>query len=103
MRGARAWQTFILANGVAVTPELRARALYDILTDPRAYTATFAADPTATVFPVTGILPDRAAALLGAGLTARFTPMWRAFLNYDAERRGGEIAHTVTGGFKANW
>jgi len=61
----------------------------------RGIAATFTGDPTATTFTVNGLQPDRAAALLGAGITAQFTPVWKAFVNYDADLRGNEVA---TGG-----
>ncbi len=86
-----------------MTPEIRARILYDFLNDAGGYTASFLADPTATTFPVTGLQPDRTAALLGGGLTIGFAPQWRAFANYDAEIRGSDVAHLFSGGLKVQW
>jgi outer membrane autotransporter protein len=101
--GARAYQGFALASGMVLTPEVRARVLYDFLDDARALTATFVDDPTQTSFLVSGLRPARLAGLFGAGATLRLNPMWRAFVGYDAEVRGGNVAHLVTGGLKANW
>ena len=101
--GARAWHSFPLINGMEITPEVRARVLYDFLNDQRAFTSTFVTDPTQTAFPVSGITPGRTAALLGGGLNVRVAPLWRAFVNYDAELRGGYTAQTVNGGVKLSW
>ena len=87
----------------AVTPEVRARVLHDLLDDARGYTARFTADPTMTAFPVTGIQPGRTAALVGGGLSVQMTPGWRAFAAYDAEIRRNAIAHLGTAGVKVSW
>jgi uncharacterized protein with beta-barrel porin domain len=101
--GGRVFHTFISPNGWEVTPEARARVLYDFLNDTRGFNATFAFDPTATAFAVAGLQPDCTAALLGAGLTVQVAPLWRAFATYDAELRGGDTIHIVSGGVRANW
>ena len=101
--GARVYRTFMTASGTMVTPELRARVAYDLLNGARGFTATFSLDPTATAFTVNGLQPDRTAALLGAGLSAQFTPVWKAFANYDADLRGNEVAQVISGGVKASW
>jgi len=101
--GARAWTTYEVMPGFMVMPELRARLLYDFLNDPRAFTAAFLSDPTMTPFTVTGITPDRTAALLGASLGARLDQRWIAFVNYDAEIRGSSLANFISGGLKASW
>ncbi len=101
--GARAYRTFITANGWEATPEIRGRVLYDVLNDARGFNATFAFDPTATAFTVAGLQPNRTAALLGAGLTVRVAPRWRAFANYDAELRGSDVTQIVNGGVRVNW
>jgi uncharacterized protein with beta-barrel porin domain len=101
--GARAWRTYEVLPGWLVTPEVRARVLYDFLNDSRAYTAHFLADPAATPFAVTGLQPDRTAGLFGASLSLRLAPQWRAFATYDAELRGGDVAHLVSGGVRGSW
>ena len=101
--GARVYRTCVTANGTALTPELRARVAYDFLDGARGFSATFTGDPTATTFTVNGLQPDRTAALLGAGITAQFTPVWKAFANYDADLRGNEVAQVISGGIKATW
>ena len=101
--GARVYRTFTTANGTTVTPELRARVAYDLLDRARGFTASFTLDPAATSFTVNGLQPDRTAALLGAGISAQFTPMWKAFANYDADLRGNEVAQMISGGIKATW
>jgi outer membrane autotransporter protein len=101
--GARFYRTFVTANGTKVTPELRARVAYDFLDGARGFSATFTGDPTATTFTVNGLQPDRTAALLGAGITAQFTPVWKAFANYDADLRSNEVAQVISGGIKATW
>jgi fibronectin-binding autotransporter adhesin len=101
--GGRAYQTFDLANGMALTPEVRARVLYDFLDDARALTATFAADPTQTSFLVSGLQPARLGGLFGAGASLQLAPQWRGFVSYDAEVRGGDVAHLVTAGLKVDW
>jgi uncharacterized protein YhjY with autotransporter beta-barrel domain len=100
--GARLWRTFD-AGAVQVTPEVRGRVLYDMLDDPRGFSASFIADPARVAFPVIGIQPDRLAERLGAGVNVRFNPVWRASLNYDAEFRGGDIAHFASGTIRATW
>jgi hypothetical protein len=100
--GGRVHKTFV-ANGLAWTPEVRGRLLYDFLDDPRAYTARFVTDPVAIPLAVTGIEPDRFAVMLGGTLNARFSTAWRAFASYDAEIRGGDLAHLVGAGLKGNW
>lgn len=98
--GARVYRSFAWAHGFDVTPELRGRLLYDFLNDRRAYTARFIADPTATPIAVTGLQPDRFATMIGAAVTTRFSPTWRSFASYDAEIRGGDVAHLLSGGIK---
>jgi hypothetical protein len=100
--GARAFTTYDV-NRMQVTPEVRARLLYDFLDDPRAYSASFVADPTRTSFPVTGIRPNRTSERLGASLNARVAPLWLAFVSYDAELRGSDVGHFFSGGVKVNW
>src|SRR5262249_17792510 len=46
--GARLYRTFVMASGMALTPEVRARVVYDFLNDPRGFSAIFTADPAAT-------------------------------------------------------
>jgi hypothetical protein len=53
--------------------------------------------------PRTGLQPDRTAGLFGASLALRLAPQWRAFATYDAQVRGSDFAHLVSGGVKANW
>ncbi len=101
--GARIYQAFDLANGMRLLPEARARVMYDLLNTPRAFTATFVDDPTLSQFPVTGIQPPRLAGLFGASLSLGFTPACRAFVAYDAQLRGGEVAHLVSGGVRLTW
>ena len=100
--GARLWQTFDVGT-IQVTPELRGRVLYDMLDDVRGFSASFIADPARVLFPVSGIQPNRLSERLGAGVSIRFNPMWRASLNYDAELRGGDVGHFVSGTLRANW
>lgn len=100
--GVRATGTIMFGPAV-VTPELRARLLYDFLDDARGYTARFTADPTATAIPITGIQPGRTAALVGTGFSVQLAPTWRAFASYDAEIRRGAISHLGTAGVKVNW
>jgi uncharacterized protein with beta-barrel porin domain len=100
--GARLWRTFD-AGAMQVTPEVRGRVLYDMLDDPRGFSASFIADPARVAFPVIGIQPDRLAERLGAGVNVRFNPVWRASLNYDAEFRGGDVAHFASGTIRATW
>ena len=52
---------------------------------------------------MTGLRPDRTAVMLGGALTTRLTTTWRAFASYDAELRGGDATHLVSGGVKGNW
>jgi outer membrane autotransporter protein len=101
--GGRAYRSFVTGNGVELTPELRARAVYDFLNDPRAFNATFTADPTATSFAVSGLQPNRTSAIVGTGVTAKFATRWQVFANYDAEVRGGSVAHIGSAGIKVIW
>ena len=101
--GGRVSTTYIAANGWAWTPEARGRLMYDFVDDPRGFTARFVIDPAGTPIPVTGLQPERFAVMLGAALTARVTPTWRAFASYDAELRGSDVSHLVSGGVKGNW
>jgi hypothetical protein len=55
--------------------------VHDFLNDPRGCNAIFTADPAAAVFMVSGLRPNRSAALLGAGRAAKFAPQWRALAN----------------------
>lgn len=87
----------------AITPELRGRVLYDVLDDPRGFTARFIADPAATPIPVTGIQPDRFAGMVGGSLTARLSPGWRAYASYDAELRSNTLTHIGAAGLKVSW
>jgi hypothetical protein len=100
--GARAFATYAF-DRTQVTPELRARVLYDFLNDPRAFNAGFTADPTMTFFPVTGINPNRTSEMLGASVNVRLAPLWLAFVSYDAEIRGSDVGHFLSGGVKASW
>ena len=100
--GARAFTTYDV-NRMQVTPELRARLLYDFLDDPRGFNASFVADPTLTSFPVTGIRPNRTSEMLGASVKFRVAPLWLAFVSYDAEIRGSDVGHFFSGGVKVNW
>ncbi len=100
--GARAFTTYAL-DRTQVTPELRARLLYDFLNDPRAFNASFVADPTQTLFPVAGINPNRTSEMLGGSVNVRVAPQWLAFMSYDAEIRGSDVGHFVSGGVKASW
>jgi outer membrane autotransporter protein len=101
--GARTWRAFTTANGTVLTPEIRGRVLYDMLDDPRGYTARFVADPAATPLLVTGLQPGRTAYMLGGAVTARLASAWHASLSYDAEWRSGDTAHHLSGGVKASW
>ena len=101
--GARAAVTWRLSNGVEIVPEIRGRVVVDLLNDPRAFTARFLTDPTATPFSVTGLQPQRVAGLLGASLTLRITPLITARASYDAEVRGADLAHYVKGGISVRW
>jgi len=100
--GARAFTTYDVYH-TQVTPEVRARVLYDFLNDPRAFSASFLADPTMTFFPVPGIQPNRTSERLGASLSARVTPLWLAFVSYDADIRGSDVGHFLSGGLKGKW
>jgi outer membrane autotransporter protein len=101
--GARFYRTYGTAGGMALTPELRARVAYDFLNDRRGFNAIFTTDPTATVFAVNGLQPDRTSALLGAGVTAKLASQWRAFVNYDADLRGNAVSQMVNGGVAVRW
>ena len=101
--GGRVYRTFVTAGGRAWTPEARGRFLYDFLDDPRGYTARFIADPAGVPLAVVGLQPDRFAVMLGSAVTTRVSPGWRAFASYDAELRGGDVTHLVSGGVKGNW
>ena len=96
-------RTCDVAPGRLVTPELRARLLYDFLNNPSGITASFAAGPTLTQFPVVGIVPDRLSEMLGASVTVRFTPWTLVFVSYDVEIRGSDVAQFVSGGVRVNW
>ncbi|MGD9847164.1 autotransporter outer membrane beta-barrel domain-containing protein [Pseudorhodoplanes sp.] len=100
--GGRVSTTFAY-GGADWTPELRGRVVYDFLDDPRGFTARFVADPANTPLPVTGIQPDRFAVMLGGAMTARLAAWLRAFASYDAELRGGDVSHLVSGGLRWNW
>ena len=100
--GARAFATY-LVSGMPVTPELRARLLYDFLNNPSGFTAAFTADPTLTQFPVIGIVPDRLSERLGAGVNVGIAPTTLAFVTYDAEIRGKDVAQLVSGGVRVKW
>lgn len=102
-RRKRAHRTVLAPNGWTLTPEARGRVSYDVLDDRRRYTARFVTDPSATPFAVTGLQPQRTALTLGAGLNTRLPSIWRASLSYDAELRGGDTGHLLSGGLKANW
>jgi hypothetical protein len=41
--------------------------------------------------------------IVGTGVTVQFAPRWRAFVNYDAEVRGGNVTHIGSGGIKVIW
>ena len=91
------------STGRSSRPEARGRLLYDFLDDPRGYTARFIADPAGVPLAVVGLQPDRFAVMLGGAVTTRVSPGWRAFASYDAELRGGDVTHLVSGGVKGNW
>lgn len=101
--GARAWKSFEIAPGLIVTPEVNARVLYDFLDNEGSFTALFAADPTATTFPVSGLASGRTAGLFGAGLSLSWAPNWRAIAAYSAEIRDASTDQHVSGGFKVTW
>jgi outer membrane autotransporter protein len=100
--GARAFTTYGI-DRMQVTPELQARLLYDFLDDPRGYNASFVADPTMTFFPVAGIQPNRTSERLGGSVNVRLAPLWLAFTSYDAEIRGRDVGHFLSGGVKVSW
>jgi hypothetical protein len=52
---------------------------------------------------VTGLQPARLAVMLGAALTARVTGGWRTFASHDAELRGSDVTHLISGGIKGSW
>ncbi len=97
--GARLASTMALSDGMTITPELRARVVYDVLGDNRDLTASFADVAAATPFAVSGLEPNRFGGIIGAGLTLARTTNWQATLSYDAEIRGGDVLHTARGGF----
>jgi outer membrane autotransporter protein len=101
--GARAWNSFEIGNGWLLSPELRARLFYESLNNQGTFTGQFIADPTATTFPVTGIVTSRLGEMLGASLGLRLNPQWNAFINYDAEIRRKDLANLVSGGVKVKW
>ena len=80
----------------------RAR-LYEFLNNQGTFTGQFIADPTATTFPVTALATDRLGEMLGASLGLRLNPEWNAFVSYDAEIRGRDVANLVSGGVKVKW
>jgi outer membrane autotransporter protein len=100
--GARAFIDLAF-DGLVVTPELRARLVYDFRDDPRAISATFVTDPTQTLFTTTGVSPDRTAGLIGAALNVRMGEHVSAFASYDAELRGGDTGHLFRGGLRIRW
>jgi outer membrane autotransporter protein len=100
--GARVSTTFSI-SGVAITPELRGRLLYDFLDDRRGFTARFVTDPAATPVPVTGVQPGRLAGMVGVGVSARIAPNWQAHAGYDAELRHNSVSHLVSGGLRLRW
>ena len=86
-------------NGMTITPELRARVVYDVLGDSRDLTATLFDAAIPTPFSVSGLEPNRFGGIIGAGLTLASTTNWQATISYDAEIRGGDVLHTARGGF----
>lgn len=101
--GARASTTIVTASDMKVTPELRARLSYDALNDPRGFIARMVADVSATPYAVTGLQPNRAGGMIGAGVTLDFSPTWQASASYDAEIRGSDVSHAVRGGLKVKF
>jgi hypothetical protein len=56
-----------------------------------------------TFFPVAGIRPNRTSERLGGSLNLRWARQWLTFASYDAEIRGSDVAHVVSGGIKVSW
>jgi outer membrane autotransporter protein len=100
--GARAWRDFDLGWGV-ITPEVRARWVQDLLNERRAITGRFVGDATQTAFTVNGAKPTPAAAVIGAGVTLRMGPGFKAAFGYDAEIRSNALSHTLQATLKLVW
>lgn len=88
-----------LGNGVELIPEIRGRFVIDLLHDPRAFSARFLTDPTASGFAVTGLQPQRTGRLFGASLTVRLPPQMVARASCAAEVRGSDVSQYIKGGF----
>ena len=102
--GARLYHTISApGGGVEITPELRARVLGELLDERPALTTHFVADPAAVPIAVTGIQPDRVEETVGCGIALRISPMLMAQAHYDADIRGSDLAHLVSGGLRVAW
>jgi outer membrane autotransporter protein len=101
--GGEASMELVGGNGRTWTPSLRGRLLYDLLDDPRAFTASFVADPAATPFIVSGISPSRLAAMVGAAIEAETGSGLTLEASYDLTLRGGALAHQASAGARGTF
>jgi outer membrane autotransporter protein len=79
------------------TAQGRAAWQHEYLNGSRSLTAGFDQAALGT-FTVQTTAPKRDAALLGAGLSAQFTPTLGLSLNYDVEAQSGFFAQRIQGG-----
>ena len=100
--GMRARTEFAFFDGIIVTPEFRARYLYDALQTAPITTATLQGLP-GIPFTFAGVQVGRSGALVGGGLTLAKTERVALVGEYNAELREREAVQTVWGGLRGRW
>jgi subtilase-type serine protease len=100
--GIRTRTNVALADGYVISPEFRARYLYDALQTAPTTTATLEGLPDIP-FTFAGVQVGRSGALVGGGLTLAKTERLALVGEYNAELRDRESVQTVWGGLRGTW
>lgn len=80
--GVRAAWVFSTAHGIVV-PQVRIEYQHEFEDDPASVATSFALDPDATTYLLTGQPRDTSAIEAGLGISAAFANGWQPFLNVD--------------------